>query len=678
MSPISSSSFAKAGNLKLFKENWSDLTSDPWILDTISGYKIDFVSSPVQYNQSPKIKFSVEDERAIDEEISQLLTKRAIREIQFSDCKFISSIFTISKKTGGLRPIINLKSLNKFVKYEHFKMESFKLVKDMVMHSDLLTSIDLKDAYFSIPIHQSQHCYLAFQWKERYFCFECLPFGLSSAPRTFTKVMKPVIAAIRSRGIRAIIYLDDILLFAQTKQESLSNTSFVLNLLASLGFSVNSAKSCLEPKYTCTYLGFHIDTQKMVFSLPPSKIDKLQGLGSSILSCQNVSIRQFAKFIGLIISTFDIFPQGKLHFRSLEIQKTNALRKAGGNFDAPFVLDASSRSEIQWWLLLRAEEFSTSIKIPPISITISTDASRVGWGAICDTDNSFAQDTWSSDYVNLHINELELRAIQNALLTLCGTLHNAHVHVKSDNSTSVAYINKMGGNTPALDSVTKEIWAWCLDANIWISASHIAGVDNVQADRLSRRDMNKELQLSPIVFCNIVTKLREYVRPDIDLFASKFNHQLPFYVSWSRDPCAFAIDAFSLSWDNIIPFIFPPFCLISRILDKIRADRTERALLIAPIWRAQPWFPMILDLLIAPPLLLPADCILPHTQPPGKLDLVAWVISTSSYARQDYLNTLPISSHTPGDLGLISNTSLFGISGIIGVSNSRLIRISRL
>jgi hypothetical protein len=55
----------------------------------------------------------------IESEISALLEKRAIEETQ--EIGFISSIFTIPKKSGGFRPVINLKALNNFVVYNHFK-----------------------------------------------------------------------------------------------------------------------------------------------------------------------------------------------------------------------------------------------------------------------------------------------------------------------------------------------------------------------------------------------------------------------------------------------------------------------------------------------------------------------------------------------------------------------------
>ena len=661
-----------AGKLKLFKNAWSQITSDPRILKSITGYTVDFISTPFQFYQPRNIPFSHEEKVAIDNEIVDLVGKKAIREIQSSECLYLSTIFTVTKKSGGLRPIINLKNLNKFVNYEHFKMERFSLIRDLIIQNDFLTTIDLKDAYFSVPIDTSQHGYLSFSWDGKFYCFQCLPFGLSSAPRIFTKIMKPVIASIRERGIRAMIYLDDILILSRSKEESLDNTSFVINLLESLGFTINYIKSCLIPQTTISFLGFIVNSMTMTISVPHEKIERFQSLGKLILDSQNITIRNLARFIGLIVSFFDAFPLGKLHFRMLEIEKTKALQNSNNDFNAHVTLDEHVRSEIQWWLSKSPEEFTSSIQPPPIRVRISTDASKSGWGAFSSDDDSFVQGTWPPKFQDLHINALELVAIQNALLSLCATCVNKHIHVKSDNSTAVSYINRLGGTVPNLNKISTDIWLWCFESNNWLSASHIAGIDNCTADVLSRRDVNKELSLVPSVFQLLLDKFQ--LKPDIDLFASRFNNKLPKYVSWKPDSCATAVDAFSLSWGNLFPYMFPPFCLLSRVLNKVRKDRTQLAIVIAPVWKTQVWFPLALDLLVAPPILLPEDSvIIPHPQQILKLQLAAWLISANSGTRQEFRNTLQTSSNYPGDQGPINNTNLHGRYGIIGVVNSRLI-----
>jgi hypothetical protein len=94
-----------------------------------------------------------------------------------------------------------------------------------------LAKVDLKDAYFTVPVRKSHHKYLRFRWKERVFEFNCMAFGLAPAPRNFNKILKVVMAFLRRRGIRLVIYLDDILILSESKEGLLVNINTVIDLL---------------------------------------------------------------------------------------------------------------------------------------------------------------------------------------------------------------------------------------------------------------------------------------------------------------------------------------------------------------------------------------------------------------------------------------------------------------
>ena len=92
-----------------------------------------------------------------------------------------------TKKDGGQRPVINLKNLHSFVDAPHFKMKGIHTLKSLVLEGDWLVNVDLKDAYFSVPISQENRKFLCFQFEDKSYQFNCLPFGLASAPWVFTK-----------------------------------------------------------------------------------------------------------------------------------------------------------------------------------------------------------------------------------------------------------------------------------------------------------------------------------------------------------------------------------------------------------------------------------------------------------------------------------------------------------
>ena len=125
----------------------------------------------------------------------------------------------------------------------------------------------------------------------------------------------------------------------------------------------------------------------------------------------------------------------------------------------------------------------------------------------------------------------------------------------------------MGGMTsPVMDKLAMQIWEWCIERDIYLSVSHICSELNTATDFSSRNfSDSSEWMLKIEIFqwlCN------QCFVPNIDLFASRSNFQVNKFVSWFPEPGAFRNDAFSFSWNGFRPYIFPPFALVGRCLNK--------------------------------------------------------------------------------------------------------------
>ena len=259
---------ALAGRLKYFLPNWQQITLDPVILDTVQGYKLE-LTSPLIQNRAPP-RFSHTESEKIDIEITALLNKGALNKVEPVSGQFRSNIFLVPKRDGKSRPVINLKDLNAFIQYDHFIMEGTHLLRDLLQPHDWLGKIDLKGAYFIIPIWKEQRKYLRFVWKSTLPEFAFLPFGLATAPRLFTKVMKPIVALLRQVGIRLIIYLDDLLFMNQSKEGLLLDLTTARYLLENLRFVINLEKSCFTPTQTVD------NTRNMILLLADYKVDAIK------------------------------------------------------------------------------------------------------------------------------------------------------------------------------------------------------------------------------------------------------------------------------------------------------------------------------------------------------------------------------------------------------------------
>ena len=136
-----------AGRLSKCLGNWKLITRDQWVLNTVRGYSIEFLTEPTQARRPQQPELPVEQVHIVQEEFTKSLQKQAISRVTNPVGFFYSNLFLVPKKDGGQRPVINLKALNQFIQTHHFKMEGMHTLKEMIQPDDSLTKVDLKDAF---------------------------------------------------------------------------------------------------------------------------------------------------------------------------------------------------------------------------------------------------------------------------------------------------------------------------------------------------------------------------------------------------------------------------------------------------------------------------------------------------------------------------------------------------
>lgn len=513
--------------------------------------------------------------------------------------QFCSPIFLIKKPNGSFRFILNLKRLNNFVKTEHFKLEDYRTACKLIQNNDYLVSIDLKDAYYMINIDNSSKKYLRFFFEDKYYQFNVLPFGLCTAPLTFTKIMKPISAYLRERGCISILYIDDFLAIGSDYFSCLNNLNTTLKLLSNLGFIVNKEKCDLIPKQNCKFLGFIFNSLEMSISISKEKRQNCLNLIKELMTKEFSTIRFLAHVIGKLVAVCPAIKYGILYTKELERLKFIALKKHKDNYEAKISLNKQCKIDLKWWSdnILTA---SNNIRKNNYKLEIFSDASTTGWGASCGTNKTGG--VWTEEELNLHINSLELKAAFFGLKCFASRLQKCEILLRIDNVTAISYINRLGGvQYPHLHSLAKQIWQWCETRDIYIFATYINTNQNVIADFESRKQLsNTEWEINNIYFQIVVTALGT---PNIDLFATRTNKKCQQFVSWHPDPDALSVDAFTICWSELNFYAFPPFSMVLKTLEKVITDKAKGIVLV-PYWSTQPWFPIFMRLLISEPVIL--------------------------------------------------------------------------
>ena len=190
-----------------------------------------------------------------------MLKKDAIKVVQQERSLFFSLIFVVPKKDSGHHPVINLKYLYHYIPYSHFKNE--RVIPVETKHyrkGTTCAKINIKDVYFSGPLNQKTQKFVSFKLSDPFYQFLCLYFGLRPAPKTFIKLMRIPISLLRKLYVQLIIFLDDILLMASSKEELTLARDTLIYLLQNLGFLINCKKSVLKPVQNIQFLGMEIDS----------------------------------------------------------------------------------------------------------------------------------------------------------------------------------------------------------------------------------------------------------------------------------------------------------------------------------------------------------------------------------------------------------------------------------
>ncbi|XP_013930876.1 PREDICTED: uncharacterized protein LOC106556402 [Thamnophis sirtalis] len=285
------------------------------------------------------------------------------------------------------------------------------------------TSIDLKEAYLHVPICKAHRRYLRFTYAGQHYQYRAMLFGLSSAPRMFTKVLVAVAAFLRSRPVRLHYYLDDVLIQSSSPQQAVEDLQYTMQVLQGHGFSINLEKSHLHPTTRLQHLGAVIDTVTCQVFLSPERMESLREMAMQVRRSPRAKVVLLSQLLDKMISCLSIIPWSRIHSRPLQWLLLPYQRANESSSSRLIPVSAKMCRSLSWWLSPALKKGSPFKELT--RLTVTTDASLYSWGA--HFRNQIAQGRWSSAEAGHSINWLELRAVWLALLRFQMGIRGHHV-----------------------------------------------------------------------------------------------------------------------------------------------------------------------------------------------------------------------------------------------------------
>ncbi|XP_054870821.1 uncharacterized protein LOC111570364 [Amphiprion ocellaris] len=616
--PVTSSVSDTVTSLSMMRERWEAITSPAWVLRMISrGYRLQFAAVPPRFSGTVHSQVRRESARVLQEEIHSLLSTRAICIVPPEQCQsgFYSGYFLVPKRGGtGIRPILDLRILNKYLRTYKFRMLTHASLLRMLHQNDWFTSVDLKDAYFHVLIYPPHRKYLRFAFLGVCYEYRMLPFGLSLSPRVFVRCTEAAIAPLRQQNIMVAMYWNDWLLLARSREEAMVQTHTLIKHPVNLGFMINPKKSVISSAENnlsgiITILGV------LHSSFVSRKGDGFRACLSRFTLHSLIPFRLCLRLLGQMASAILVVQLGCLYMRDFQ-RWVSSLRldpvRHGAwrvTVSAPCVM-ALCRWHHPTFLV-------KGVPMGPIlsQKVVTTDASMSGWGSICE--GRCVRGIWSKDLQRFHINYLELLVV---FLTL-----------RTDNTTTVAYINRQREYVlTAITHAGKQTDSVEQQASP-VSESHPRPGGSEQGGRPA-------VQVCAALWGMDTTSShrRAGVGPLQQSRGGSVcieNAQCPLFFS-IRDPGApLGMDTLAHIWPLVLLYAFPPLALIPPTLDRVREHR-HTLILIALHWPAMHWLAELYQLLSGQPWQIPlsrdmlsqAGGVVFHPHP-ERLALWAWLVS---------------------------------------------------
>ena len=586
--------YSVKGRLKASIEFWRFIGAPKFILDIISdGYKIPFITTPPPVHLKNNGS-ALEHSDFVNDAILELLQDNRIEELT-TPPEIVNPLTVSVQSSGKKRLILDLRHINLHVFKQKFKCEGLHTIRDIFSADYFVFSFDLKSGYHHVDIFPDHRKFLAFSWHfgtncVRYFQFTVLPFGLSSAPFIFTKLIKPLEAFWRLQGIPIAIFFDDGVGAGSSRDIAESNGSVVRSSLAQSGFLVNQEKSDWNPKNIFSWIGFIINTRSGLIYAIDARIESLccalNELCAGFEVSASIHVKRLASIVGKIISLSPCCG----NVTQIMTRYLHLIVNSRDSWHSIVFLQDQAKKELLFWRdnlrNLNGASFWSTPFVP--SKIVFSDASSTGCAAYIQSSSLLFHRNWSATESLKSSTWRELATVKYSLEAFNNNLAGHRVRWNTDNQ-NVVRIVQVGSMIEELQELALDIFLFASSHNIRLDLTWIPRDQNSEADRFSKVVDIDDYSVHDDVFIHLD---RLWGPHSIDRFASSYNAKLPRFNSRFLQSGTEAVDAFSQDWSCDNNWIVPPATVVGKVLNHMRESKAVGTLIV-PMWKSSYFWPLL-------------------------------------------------------------------------------------
>mmetsp|Transcript_28499 Transcript_28499/g.39674 ORF Transcript_28499/g.39674 Transcript_28499/m.39674 type:complete len:749 (-) Transcript_28499:4684-6930(-) len=596
-----------------------------------TGIEAEFYRDPPVYYYPNKMT-PVDDNTT--EGIEIMLKKQWIRQVfdWTRDPGHYSKLKLVKKPTGKFRYTLACCEVNKHTIRRHFHCDDLRTLKELIRIDDYMALLDISDAFYSKRqrLHRNSRRYFRFAIKMaatvKAYEYLVTPMGWSSSPRALHIMLRETKKAAHGLGIRHARATDDIIILHQSEKVAGTQQQQYIRLLQDDDYKVAADKT-KKPSRRQVWYGAQIETHPYVhFSTTTKKKKDMRRAAKYTLRMDDegrLTPRMAAGFIGKIRSATMYLECALAHTVNLTMAQKQALAATGQQWDTPFRLTKTARAELNFFIT-RTDYKGRYMPNNLIELQVVTDASNSGYGGkIIRVPEDWKQHVqwshmgfWTGEELKWHINEKELEGsvrvtkqclspARDYVRTLTPTVY--HLNVLTDNQVSRSYVDKQGGRKQHLSKRAEDFQQWAnqifYPSTIVLTSTYLEGDEMIRigGDELSRKGrLGEEVKLNPRMLKTLQRLLN--FTPDIDLFATRHNTQLPRCYSAEHDRQATGTNAMTQLWTQR-GYAFPPLSMIAATMQKIENDKAT-VMAMLPLIPSAAWYPMMLSLVASDPILI--------------------------------------------------------------------------